>query len=40
MLQIDIRVTREKIAVLNAGYYRKGNPETISKLMLDLQVEF
>ncbi|NEQ74897.1 MAG: VWA domain-containing protein [Okeania sp. SIO2C9] len=30
----------EKIAELNAGYYRKGNPETISKLMLDLQVEF
>lgn len=30
----------EKIAELNGGYYRKGNPETISQLMSDLQLEF
>ncbi|MBE9211830.1 VWA domain-containing protein [Plectonema cf. radiosum LEGE 06105] len=28
------------IAELNGGYYSKGNPETISKLMSDLQLEF
>jgi len=30
----------EKMAELNGGYYRKGNPETISQLMSDLQLEF
>ena len=30
----------EQIAKLNGGYYKKGDPETISKLMGDLQVEF
>ncbi|WP_019506024.1 VWA domain-containing protein [Pleurocapsa sp. PCC 7319] len=30
----------QKIAELNGGYYRKGNPQTISSLMADLQVEF
>jgi len=30
----------EQIAQLNSGYYRKGDPETISVLMSDLQVEF
>lgn len=30
----------KQIAELNGGYYRKGNPETISSLMADLQVEF
>jgi len=30
----------EKIAQLNAGYYRKGDPETIANVMQDLQVEF
>jgi Ca-activated chloride channel family protein len=30
----------EQIAKLNGGYYKKGDPETISKLMADLQVEF
>ncbi|MGK7873010.1 MAG: extracellular solute-binding protein [Xenococcaceae cyanobacterium] len=30
----------KKIAELNGGYYRKGDPETISTLMADLQVEF
>jgi Ca-activated chloride channel family protein len=30
----------QKIAELNGGYYRQGNPETISNLMADLQVEF
>ncbi|MEA5599022.1 VWA domain-containing protein [Rivularia sp. UHCC 0363] len=30
----------KKIAELNGGYYSKGNPETISKLMSDLQLEF
>ncbi|MDJ0531421.1 MAG: VWA domain-containing protein [Xenococcaceae cyanobacterium MO_207.B15] len=30
----------QKIAELNAGYYRKGDPQTISSLMADLQVEF
>lgn len=30
----------ETIAELNGGYYRKGDPETISELMADLQVEF
>ena len=30
----------QKIAELNAGYYRKGDPQTISNLMADLQVEF
>ncbi|MEO1433293.1 MAG: extracellular solute-binding protein [Cyanobacteria bacterium J06632_19] len=30
----------KEIAELNGGYYRKGNPETISTLMADLQVEF
>lgn len=30
----------QKIAQVNGGYYRKGNPETISLLMSDLQVEF
>jgi Ca-activated chloride channel family protein len=30
----------KKIAELNGGYYRKGNPETISRLMSDLQLEF
>ncbi len=29
-----------KIADLNGGYYSKGEPETISRLMADLQVEF
>ncbi|MBH8574635.1 VWA domain-containing protein [Nostocaceae cyanobacterium CENA369] len=28
------------IAELNGGYYSKGDPETISRLMADLQVEF
>lgn len=30
----------KKIAELNGGYYSKGDPETISRLMSDLQVEF
>lgn len=30
----------KKIAELNGGYYSKGNPETIARLMSDLQVEF
>ena len=30
----------KEIAQLNGGYYRNGNPETISTLMADLQVEF
>ena len=30
----------EEIAELNGGYYRKGNPRTISQLMSDLQLEF
>ncbi len=30
----------QKIAELNGGYYRKGEPQTISSLMADLQVEF
>lgn len=30
----------KQIAELNGGYYRKGNPESISTLMADLQVEF
>lgn len=30
----------KKIAELNGGYYSKGNPETIDRLMADLQVEF
>jgi len=30
----------EQIAKLNGGYYRKGDPQTISNLMADLQVEF
>lgn len=30
----------KKIAEANGGYYKKGDPETISKLMADLQVEF
>ena len=30
----------QKIAELNGGYYRKGDPQTISSLMTDLQVEF
>jgi Ca-activated chloride channel family protein len=30
----------EKIAQINGGYYRPGNPETISNLIADLQVEF
>ena len=30
----------EQIAQLNGGYYRKGDPQTISNLMADLQVEF
>lgn len=30
----------KKMAELNGGYYRKGNPETISQLMSDLQLEF
>lgn len=30
----------QKIAELNGGYYRKGDPQTISNLMSDLQVEF
>ncbi|MEM7578906.1 MAG: VWA domain-containing protein [Cyanobacteria bacterium P01_A01_bin.80] len=30
----------KQIAELNGGYYRKGDPETISSLMADLQVEF
>ena len=30
----------KQIAELNSGYYRKGDPKTISKLMRDLQVEF
>lgn len=30
----------QKIAELNGGYYRKGDPQTISNLMTDLQVEF
>ncbi|MBG1261631.1 VWA domain-containing protein [Nostoc commune] len=30
----------KKIADLNGGYYSQGNPESIAKLMADLQVEF
>ena len=30
----------EQIAKLNGGYYRQGDPQTISNLMTDLQVEF
>ena len=30
----------EKIAQLNGGYYSKGDPETIARLMADLQLEF
>jgi Ca-activated chloride channel family protein len=30
----------KRIAELNGGYYSQGNPETISRLMSDLQVEF
>lgn len=30
----------QKIAQFNGGYYRKGDPDTISLLMSDLQVEF
>jgi Ca-activated chloride channel homolog len=30
----------KQIADLNGGYYSKGNPETIARLMSDLQVEF
>ncbi|MCF4966584.1 VWA domain-containing protein [Nostoc sp. CMAA1605] len=30
----------KKIAESNGGYYSQGNPETISRLMSDLQVEF
>ena len=30
----------EQISKLNGGYYRKGDPATISTLMADLQVEF
>jgi Ca-activated chloride channel family protein len=30
----------QKIATLNGGYYSKGDPETIARLMSDLQVEF
>ncbi|BAZ08492.1 hypothetical protein NIES4071_02970 [Calothrix sp. NIES-4071] len=30
----------KKIAELNGGYYSKGDPEKISRLMADLQVEF
>ena len=30
----------QEIANLNGGYYRRGDPETISTLMADLQVEF
>jgi Ca-activated chloride channel family protein len=30
----------QKIAELNGGYYAKGDPETISRLISDLQVEF
>ncbi len=30
----------QKIAEFNGGYYRKGDPQTISTLMADLQVEF
>jgi Ca-activated chloride channel homolog len=33
-------VALQKIAEFNGGYYRPGNPETISKVMADLQVEF
>ncbi len=32
--------TLQKIAELNGGYYRQGNPQTIANLMADLQVEF
>lgn len=30
----------KKIAELNGGYYSKGDPETIARVMADLQVEF
>ena len=30
----------QQIANLNGGYYREGNPQTIAKVMADLQVEF
>ena len=30
----------QQIAQFNGGYYRKGDPQTISSLMADLQVEF
>ena len=37
--EFDDRVLKQ-IAQLNGGYYRQGNPQTISNLMADLQVEF
>ncbi|MEL6580288.1 MAG: VWA domain-containing protein [Cyanobacteria bacterium J06621_12] len=37
--EFDARVLQQ-IAELNGGYYRKGDPQTISNLMADLQVEF
>ncbi|MBE9044125.1 extracellular solute-binding protein [Pleurocapsales cyanobacterium LEGE 10410] len=37
--QFDPQVLQQ-IAELNGGYYRKGDPQTISNLMADLQVEF
>ncbi|HEY9668318.1 MAG TPA: VWA domain-containing protein [Coleofasciculaceae cyanobacterium] len=37
--EFDPNVLQE-IAQLNGGYYRKGDPQTISILMSDLQVEF
>jgi len=37
--EFDAQVLQQ-IAELNGGYYREGNPETISTLMSDLQVEF
>jgi len=30
----------QKIAEVNGGYYRQGDPATISTVMGDLQVEF
>lgn len=37
--QFNAKVLKQ-MAELNGGYYRKGNPQTISQLMSDLQLEF
>lgn len=33
-------VALQRIATANSGYYSKGNPQTITKVMADLQLEF